>query len=89
MWKVWKTYPQHLWISARAAKKEKRTELSTLIVDNSVEKCAEVLLATARMAIPVPGQDATSHLVAYLGNVVATLAVARIIVLGLRLWLLN
>ena len=44
----------------KSGKKEKRTELSTLIVDNSVEKCAEVLLAVARIIVP-----------------------------GLRLWLLN
>ena len=42
MWKVWITYPHCLWITLNDEQKAKKTELSTSIVDNSVEKCVEV-----------------------------------------------
>jgi hypothetical protein len=41
-WKVWISYPQSLWINEKEVKWQKKTELSTVIVDNSVEKCAHV-----------------------------------------------
>ena len=42
LWKVWISYPQCLWISGSERKVKKVTGLSTVIVDNLVENCAEV-----------------------------------------------
>ena len=43
LWKAWKSYPHFLWITYEAISQVQTVEkLSTIIVDNSVEKCVEV-----------------------------------------------
>jgi hypothetical protein len=45
---LWKSYPQLMWITDGSRKKvDKITELSTLIVDNSVIFCVEVALISS------------------------------------------
>ena len=42
MWKAWKTYPPELWTTILEKAKDWRENLSTYIVDKSVENCVEV-----------------------------------------------
>jgi hypothetical protein len=42
LWKVWKSYPQGLWISQTSLRLAHEKELSTEIVDNSGKNCVEV-----------------------------------------------
>jgi hypothetical protein len=48
VWKVWKTYPRYLGIKYWRRKSSKMSRLSTVIVDNLVEKCAEVHMIAMR-----------------------------------------
>ena len=47
---MWKTYPHGLWINQKILDISKKTELSTVIVDNSVENCAEVQVVPLKVA---------------------------------------